>query len=275
MSLRLPVFASLAVLASATPAFGGERLLVGASDGAVHRANASGGFDYFTCSCIGPASALAAHGQELFVASELGGLMVSDLRTGTPTSIAFMTLAGPVSALAAGPAGLFVGTTTGEVARVVPATGEVLDVRLTPAGVRALAYLDGRIFAATMDGAIYAAPAASGDFSYFTCFCFPSLQELVVDGEHLLAGDAFGFVARIDVTTGAILSVITAPPMDALAVLNGELLVHTSGGMLGRVDAETGELLGKLETGFDLDALLVVRERRSVSDVRIRPTRAR
>ncbi len=259
MSLRL---ALVALLSLATPSFAGEHLLVAGADGSVYRTdpgNPAGFFEYFTCACTGPVKALAADRTNLYVADEFGRLLVSDVRSGVPKTLVTLSV-GEISALVATPSGLFVGSPSGVVARVDPATGVTLDERLAPAGVRALATLNGHLFAATSDNAIYRAPLDAGEFTYFSCFCFFDLKVLVADGNDLLAGDGSGIVIRVDGTEGWVLSAQWTTPMNAMAARPGEFLVHTTGGLIGRFDQATGAALGKLDAPFDVRAMLIVKD---------------
>lgn len=263
MSLRS--LSLVALLSLATPALAGERLLVAGTDGFVYQTNpnaAASTFDYFACACTGPVNALAADNRNLYVADELGQLLVADVRTGLPKSLVSLGMF-DITSLAATPNGLFVGTSSGVVARVDPETGVTLDQRTAPAAVRALATLDGKLFAATFDpnalGAIYSAPLDSGEFTYFSCFCYFDLQELVVDGDDLLAADGSGLIVRVDGTTGAVLDAQWTAPLNAMAVNQSYYLVHVGGGVIGRFDA-LGTPLGTLLSPFDVRALIVVKD---------------
>jgi outer membrane protein assembly factor BamB len=273
MSLRS--LSLVALLSLATPALAGERLLVAASDGAVYRMDpnsSTSAFEYFACACIGPANAMAADRQNLYLADGFGQLLVADIHSGLPKSLVTLSV-GEISALAATPSGLFVGSTSGVVARVDPGTGVTLDQRMAPAAVRALASVHGNLFVAAGDSAIYRAPLDSGEFSYFSCFCFFDLQELVVDGPDLLAADGSGVVIRVDGHEGWLLSGQWTAPMNALAVSSGDYLVHAGGGVIARFDAETGLALGKLSSPLDVRAMLVVKDPRTPS-VSSKPTRS-
>jgi hypothetical protein len=256
MSLRsLSLFALLFLT---TPAMAGERLLVAASDGAVYlTAPDRSEFTYFACGCIGPASAMAADRNDLYLVDEVGRLMVADLTTGAPESIVLLQI-GEVTALASTGTALFAGTTTGLVARIDPLTGESSQARIAPAGVRALATIGDGLFAATADGAIYRADVESGEFTYFSCFCFSNLQDLIVDGGDLIAGDAGGFIIRIDGTDGTLLSGQWAGPLTALAVSGGDYLFHAGGGVIHRMDGESGMPMGGLKSPNGVRAMLVV-----------------
>jgi len=258
MSLRS--LSLLACLALAAPVRASEHLLVAGVDGSVYRGDPrTGGFEYFACACLGPVNALAADRTDLFAADEFGQLLVVDVNTGVAKGLVATGL-GEISALAATRAGLFAGTPGGLVARVDPTTGELLAQRPAPAGVRALASLGGDLFVAASDGAIYRAPLAGGDFTYFSCFCFSNLQSLVASGGDLFAADASGVVVRIEGASGALLAAQWTAPMTAMAMSGGDFLVHGGGGVIGRFDGETGQALGKLESPFDVRAMLVLRE---------------
>lgn len=254
----------VALLFLAAPASAGERLLVAGSDGAVYQTDPSvNAFEYFACACLGPVNALAADRTNLYVADEFGQLLTVDLHSGAPKWLVAPGL-GEISALTATTSGLFVGTPSGQVARVDPMTGEVLDQRTAPAGVRALASLNGNLFVAAADSGIYSAPLAAGELTYFSCFCFFDLQELLVDGDQLLAGDGSGLVIRIDGASGMLLSAQWTLPMNTMALSAGDFLVHGSNGVIGRVDAESGLVLDKLESPADVRAMLVVPDRNAL-----------
>lgn len=253
----------MALLALATPTLAGERLLVAGADGSVYQADPNAKpsvFEYFTCACTGPVNALAADRTNLYLADEFGQLLVADVKTGVPKSLFALGLL-DVTALTATPSGLFVGTEGGVVVRVDPETGDTLDQRVAPAAVRALASFNGNVFAATSDSAIYAAPYESGEFTYFSCFCFFDLRELVLSGNQLFAADGSGLVIGIDANTGMLLSAQWTAPLDAMVVSSGDFLVHGGGGVIGRFDAETGTPLGKLSSPFDVRAMILVRDR--------------
>ncbi|NOT29633.1 MAG: PQQ-like beta-propeller repeat protein [Planctomycetes bacterium] len=263
MSLRS--LSLVALLSLPTPALAGERLLVAGTDGFVYQTNpnaATSTFEYFACACTGPVNALTADHHNLYVADEFGQLLVTDVRSGAPKSLVQLGMF-DITSMAAPPSGLFVGTASGVVARVDPETGVTLDQRTAPAAVRALATLNGKLFAATFDpnslGAIYSAPLGSGEFTYFSCFCFFDLRELLVDGNDLLAADGSGLVTRIDGTTGAVLDAQWTAPLNAMAVSGSYYLVHVGGGVIGRFDA-LGTPLGKLLSPFAVRAMLVVKD---------------
>jgi len=185
----------------------------------------------------------------------------------------FFLNAGSIRALAAADGAIFVGTEAGEVIRVDPASGAVIEKRSTPAGVRALVAHKGFLLAGTADGAIYRAPVtpvqvAESGFQYFTCFCFSAIQDMTVVGSDLLVGDINGTVARVNVSTGDILNAIWVGSLDTMTVSQGTLLSYYTGapGQIPRFDAVTGQqLAGSLTSPIDVRAMLVLRDQPSLT----------
>lgn len=242
-----------------------DRLLVAGSDGFVLAAEMTAGneLSYFTCFCgSGVIDALAADGQRLYAAGEQGQLAVFDVKSGALLNVTFPSLT-PIRALAVWNGAVFAGNDAGEILRIDPASGLVTSTRTLVAGVKALAAHNGFLFAAAADGGIYRAPANSGEFSYFTCFCLFSVQDITVVGNELMIGDGFGTVARVSTESGNITSAIWVGTMDSMTVSRGTVLTYYTGagGVIPRFDATTGEpLAGGFSVPVDVRAMLVIRE---------------
>lgn len=240
MSIKtsLSLFATALLLAAPVAA---ERIFVAGPDGVVLRADtAIGDFKFFArAQNMGSITSLAATKDRLFVLDQVGKLRAFALKDGSFVFAATLPVPG-AKALATDATSLFVGTDQSLVLRIDTTTGAILETRTTPAGVRSLFALDGMLFASTEDGAIYRAPTENGEFSYFACFCFGAIQGLGYDGEALLAGDAFGIVARVHPVDGTVLGAIWAAPMNTLATLQGDMLFHAGAGSIQRVDPVTG-----------------------------------
>lgn len=103
-----------------------EFLYVAGPEGSVYRAPlATGEFSYFACACLGPINSIAVRGGEVLAADERGSVMLFDRTNGNITG--FFSLPGDNTAMTATPAGdLYVADSTGEVRRVDPASGAVL-----------------------------------------------------------------------------------------------------------------------------------------------------
>jgi hypothetical protein len=260
MSLRFCLLPLLASGLLAAPA-AADRVLVAGAGGFVYQTNAAqDNFEYFACLCGGPINDLAADAEHLYAADEFGSVLIFDVDTGELQNVLPLPL-GPLSSIAVGGGAIFVGTETALVARVDPVTGALLDTRPTPAGVRALVYHGGFVIAAGADNAVYRAPAASGDFTYFTCFCFSSIKDLAIDGQTLLVGDEFGIVAVASLSTGELLTAFWAGPLNAMAMQAGDLLVHAGAGAILRLDSTTGMPNGTGYTSpIDVRTMLVIQE---------------
>ena len=145
--------------------------------------------------------------------------------------------------------------------RIDAVSGEIVGTRDAPAGVRALLAHEGYLFAGGADGAIYRAPIASGEFEYFSCFCFFDIQGmLVIDGD-LFVVDGFGLLARVDAQTGEILGGFFVGQTNSMAATHETLLFYYAGGMIPTFDSQTGQPLpGVFESPADVRAMLVLRD---------------
>jgi hypothetical protein len=262
MSLRL---ALSALALTAAPAHAGDRLLVAGAEGLVMQADADQGvFEYFACSCSGPIRAMSADLEHLYTLDELGLVSVFGLEDGALRN-AFSPPLDGIDALAVRGGRLFVGTEEGTVARLDPASGAVLDVRTTPAGVRALLAQGRFLLAATADGAVYRAPLEQGDFGYFTCFCFFEIQAMTMVGSDLFIVDSFGTTARADGRTGELLQVFSVGPTNSMAASRGDLFFYYAGGAIPRFHAATGQPFPQGFTSpIDVRSMLVVPARREL-----------
>lgn len=258
MSLRSlvpPLLASCLLAATAAA----DRLLVAGADGFVYQADTSRGvFQYFACQCGGPINALAADRDRLYAADEWSNLLVFDVNDGA-LQASFPLPAAQINALAARDGVVYAGTEASLVLTIDAATGAVLASRTTPAGVRALRLHGNFLLAGGADGAVYRAPVAAGEFTYFTCFCFSGIQDIVVDGDGLVVGDQFGTTARVNAMTGGLMTAFWTSPMNALAVQGGDLLVHAGSGAILRFDSATGASLpGGYASPIDVRTMLVL-----------------
>jgi hypothetical protein len=260
MSLRSLSLVPLLVLAA--PAAAGDRLLVAGPDGFVMQADTDDGvFGYFACLCSGPIRSMAADAEHLFTVDELGLVLRHDVHDGTLRG-GFVPSIGQINALAAAGGALFAGTEEGFVVSLDGQTGAVLDTRPVPTSVHALLAHEGFLFAGGTDGAVYRAPLAGGDFGYFTCFCFSTIQAIVVEGADLVITDEFGITARSSLGTGELVTAFWVPPTNVMAVSDGRLLLYYDGGSIPLADAETGQSLpGGFQSPIAVEAMLVIEER--------------
>jgi outer membrane protein assembly factor BamB len=245
----------------ATP-FHADRLLTGGADGIVMQADTDVGvFAPFTTVASGPIQALTFDDQRLYVADSQGDLYVYDAAAGTLLDI-FSPGLGPIPAMVTARGSLFVGTQDARVVRLDPTTGANTGERSLPAGVRAMVEFGGKIVVATADGALYRASFEDGVFSYFTCFCFFNIQDLVIADGGLVVVDEMGTVARIRYLDGQIQSAFWVGATNSMASLEGKLLFYYdagSGGVITRHDARTGRLLpGNFTTSTSFDVMLVI-----------------
>ena len=263
MSLRSLVLVPLLASGLLAAPAAADRLLVAGPDGFVMQADTDDGvFEYFACQCAGPIQALAADGQRLYAADEFGQLLVFDVDDGEMRAL-FSTgfsQGNRINALAAASGSVFAGLEDGTVARIDPATGQVLGQRTVPAGVRALRAHNGFLFAAGADGAIYRAPVAQGEFNYFTCFCFFDIRDMAIVGGDLLVGDGNGIIARVSSHTGDIISAFFVGQMTSMtAIGNALFFYYESNEAPGMVDALTGEpLAGGFASPIAVNAMLVI-----------------
>lgn len=260
MSPRSLCFSLLAGSLLALPA-AADRLIVADPNGFVYQGDtATGEFTPFAGPCIGTISMLAADGQHVYGVNEFDGVLVFDLVSGAWLNV-LMPSIGDINSLAAGDAGLFVGTTDGNIVRLDPETGAVLDKRATPDGVRAMLLRGNSLFIGSTNGAIYRADASGGEFSYFSCFCFFNINRILADGGDLLVADEFGTVVRIDATTGELLWGFSLGGQQVASVSGSALLLYYEGGVIPRVNARTGEPIpGSFQIpGADVTAVLALK----------------
>lgn len=253
----LPLLALLAggVLAGTAAA---DRLLVAGPDGVVLQATTGDEtFETFAV-CSGPVRALACDEERLFAADDLGQLFVFEREEGAPLGV-LQPAIGAIRALATADGALFAGTEDGLVVRVDRQTGLALEKRAVPGGVRAMLALDGFLFVTSTDSGIYRAPAAGGDFAYFSCFCFFNVQMMAADRGELVVADEFGTVARIDAVTGEVLTAFFLNGAGVLGLSKRALLLYYEGGPIPRVDAVTGAPLpGGFTSPLPVDVMLVI-----------------
>jgi len=248
----IPLFALAAPIAA-------DRLLIAGSEGFVMEADtADGVFEYFACQCSGPINALAADAEHLYAADEWGQLLVFDVEDGSMQAVFFPNV-GQINALAAAGGALFAGTEEGLVVRINRTTGEVVSSRSAPAGVRALIAHNGFLIAGGADGALYRARVGQGEFEYFTCFCFSTIQDVVLSGGDLIVADGNGLVARVNVHNGLIESAFFVGAMNSMAAFKNVLLLYYGSGPIPMFDANDGtQLPGEFNSPIDVRAILVL-----------------
>lgn len=258
MSLSLRSLFLVPLLALAAPV-AADRLLVAGPDGFVMQADtADGVFEYFACQCSGPIRALAADDQRLYTADDFGQILMFDVNNGALVGIAVPGM-GQINALAAAENQLFAGTEDGLVLRIDPPSGQVLDSRLAPTSVHALLAHEGHLLVGGTDGAIYRAPLAAGDFTYFTCFCFSTITAIVEEADDLVIVDEFGIAARVNDETGEVLTAFFVGATNVMAASDGALLLYYDGGTIPLVDAQTGAPLpGGFFSPIAVEAMLVL-----------------
>jgi outer membrane protein assembly factor BamB len=266
----------LVALALLAAPFQADRLLTAGADGIVMQADTDvGTFAPLTSVAAGPIRTLAFDDQRLYVADELGDLYVYDVDDGTLLDV-FAPGLGPIPAMATARGSLFVGTQDGRVVRLDPATGANTGERVLPAGVRAMVVFGGKIVVATADGAFYRASFEVGQFSYFTCFCFFNVQDMVIADGGLVVVDESGLVGLVRYVDGQILSAFSAGSTNSMAALEGELLFYYAtglGGLITRFDARTGrQLPGTFTTPSSFEVMLVIPDRARVRSQPDAPT---
>lgn len=256
MSLRF----SLALLAGAclVGPVQADRLLVAGPDGEILEAStADGAFQPYYA--VGDAAllALAADGDLLFASDDQCRLHVIDAHDGTVENV-FQYNFGSLPALAAVDGHVFAGTPSGFVLRIDPTDGQILDSYPVPGPVSALLEHRGMLFASAA-GAIYTAPVEAPIFTYSVCFCFLNVQDLTVIDSVLVAADAAGTFAHIDMGTGAVLNVFGVGPLNAMVAQGGDLLIHSGNGVINRFAFEDGApLQGGYTAPIEVDAMLVL-----------------
>lgn len=265
MSLRsLSAFLAASALLAAPAA--ADRLLVAGSDGFVMQADTrTGVFEYFGCQCGGPITALATDRHRVYAADELGNILVFDAKNGALLALLSPQI-GQINALAAASGVLFAGTENATVVRLDPFSGVVEGSRSTPDAVRSLVIWNGAIYAGGADDAIYRAPINEGDFTYFSCFCFFQLQDMVIHDGDLVVVDGFGTVARVDATTGAVEAAFSVGSTNSMARTADALLFYYqgSGGAITMTDPQTGQALaGGYTSPIDVQTMLVIRDYRA------------
>lgn len=260
-SLSVSLLSTLAASAWLAASASADRLLVGGPLGSVFQTDtAVSQFEYFACQCGGPIQAMAADKQHLYTADAFGSILIYDVDDGVLEG-GFGAPGGPATALAAANGALFAGDANGLVTRLDPASGNVVAARAIPSGVRALLSYRGFLFAAGNDGAIYRAPVESGDFTYFTCFCFFGIVDLQVAGDQLVVADQFGTIGLVSLTTGLIENAFWGGgQVNAMVVQDDSLLVHTTGAAIQRLSLVDGSPLpGGYSSPIEVSRMLVLR----------------
>ena len=255
---------SLAPMLSALPAGADDFLVVGGADGRLYRADTETRvFEPFTCACAGPITALANNKHEIFVADALGNILTFDRETGAAEN-AFTVPITP-TALVAYRTQLFVAGDQGTILRLDAETGNISDQRVVPTQVNAMAIYRDDVYVAGLDGAVYTAKARTGKFEYFTCFCFTDIRAMAVQRGHLMVGDQFGLVGRVDLSNGAVVGGFMVPGgFNAFAGEGGDLLVHSGAGAISRLDPIQGTGEGSYYLSpISANAMLVLESRQT------------
>ncbi len=243
------------VAALAVAGAGAGEVFVGGPQGVVFRGDSSaGGFQFFG-TCGGPINSMAIVGTHLFLGDTSGLIYRLGLDSGLVE--AGFQVSNNAAAMAVHEGSLLIGGSDRTVLVVNPASGAVLDTYNTVDPVATMIVHDGYIYVSGPTSAVYRAPANSGVFDYFTCFCFGSVNGLAANDTHLFLVDSFQALWRVRLSDGAPDSVFfLSEPGEALGFEGGMVVAGDAIGDVTSRDPQTGDVTDSVSAPIEVFALV-------------------
>ena len=234
---------------------GAADLFVAGTLGEVYVADSHvGQFELFGGICLAPIQSLAIDDASVFAGDLNGGILRLDLATGDFMEVYFV--GGDATDLVVHDGDLLVSTSFGEIHRVEPVGGALIQTLASPITVQAMAIDGDDLYIAGTIGTVYKGNAITGDFQFLGGTCLAPVQALALDETSIYAGDETGAILRFDLATGANTGVFDIGLVVTSIVMDGpELLVGTFGGTIIRLDPGDGAVLDTLTSPIVVSAM--------------------
>jgi hypothetical protein len=202
---------------------------------------------------------MARVGGRLFLSDTLGRIYRVNPVSGLADRI-FQSPNG-AAALAAHDGWLLVGGLNRTIAFMDPETGGVARTLTAPDPVGAIAVRDGFVYVSGPALSIHRAALVDGVFSYFTCSCFGSVNQLIATEHHLMLVDANGGLWRMNRGDGQIEAAFwLGDPAETLGMAGGSVFVGNMNRELFEVNAEDGHMSDPMIAPVPITSMLVFSE---------------